>query len=175
MTTETLVLVEERLRRLFQHLGIDRAHVAGRSPSDWRGLATAFPQMVASLTLLGPATVDPQSVAHLASRLLVISGDRGPTGESVRAAMARFGEASVVFLPGYSLLGWSEVGGARRDEIGPPFLPSRGREKPPPDRDIAPSAEKEGEISGISSRTQGAGPPLVLLPLFLAPSQWDPL
>ena len=31
MTTETTLLVEERLRRLFQHLGIDRAHVAGRT------------------------------------------------------------------------------------------------------------------------------------------------
>jgi len=65
MTTETTLLVEERLRRLFQHLGIDRAHVAGRLPSDWRGLATAFPEMVASLTLLGPTTVDPQNIAHL--------------------------------------------------------------------------------------------------------------
>ena len=33
----------------------------------------------------------------------------------------------------------------------------------------------EGEIAGISYRIRGAGPPLVLLPLFLAPSQWEPL
>ena len=29
--------------------------------------------------------------------------------------------------------------------------------------------------AGISYRIRGAGPPLVLLPMFLAPSQWEPL
>jgi SAM-dependent methyltransferase len=144
-------------------------------PSDWRGLATAFPEMVASLTLLGPTTLDPHSVAHLASRLLVITGDRGPTAENVRAATARFLGASVVFLPGYSLLGWSDVVADRPDEIASALLHFLGQAKSPPGRDIGPLADKEGEIAGISYRVQGAGPPLVLLPLFLAPSQWDPL
>ena len=175
MTTETALPVEERLRRLFQHLGIERAHVAGRLPSDWRGLATAFPEMVASLTLLGPTTVDPQSVAHLAARLLVITGDRGPTAENVRAAVARLPEASVVFLPGYSLLGWSDVVADRPDEVGSALLHFLGYTKSPPGQDVAPPTETEGEIAGISYRIQGAGPPLVLLPLFLAPSQWNPL
>jgi SAM-dependent methyltransferase len=35
--------------------------------------------------------------------------------------------------------------------------------------------EQEGEFAGISYRIRGAGPPLVLLPLDLAPSQWEPL
>ena len=175
MATETTLLVEERLRRLFQHLGIDRAHVAGRSPNDWRGLATTFPEMVASLTLLGPMIVDPQNIAHLASRLLVITGDQGPTAENVRAAMARLEKSSVVFLPGYSLLGWSDLVADRPDEISSALLQFLGQVASPPARDVAPPAEKEGEIAGISYRIQGWGPPLVLLPLFLAPSQWDPL
>jgi ubiquinone/menaquinone biosynthesis C-methylase UbiE len=33
----------------------------------------------------------------------------------------------------------------------------------------------EGEVAGISYRILGSGPPLVLLPLVLAPSQWEPL
>ena len=37
MTTETALPVEERLRRPFRHLGIDRAHVAARMPRDWTG------------------------------------------------------------------------------------------------------------------------------------------
>jgi SAM-dependent methyltransferase len=175
MTTETTLPVEERLRQLFRHLGIDRAHVAGRLPGDWRGLATAFPEMVASLTLIGPGMVDPQNIAHLASRLLVITGDQGPTAENVRAAMVRLREASFVFLPGYSLLGWSDVVADRPDEIGSALLHFLGQVPSPPGRDVAPPAEKEGEIAGISYRIQGAGPPLVLLPLHLAPSQWDPL
>ena len=35
--------------------------------------------------------------------------------------------------------------------------------------------EREGEAAGISYRIRGAGPPLVLMPLDLAPSQWEPL
>jgi ubiquinone/menaquinone biosynthesis C-methylase UbiE len=175
MTTEAALPVEERLRRLFQHLGIERAHIAGRLPSDWHGLASAFPEMVASLTLLGPTTIDPKSVAHLASRLLVITGDRGPTAENVRAAMAHLPEASVVFLPDYSLLGWSDVVADRPDEIASTLIHFLGNARVPPGPDVVPSTEKVGEIAGISYRLQGAGPPLVLLPLFLAPSQWDPL
>ena len=175
MTTETALPVEERLRRLFQHLGIERAHIAGRLPSDWRGLASAFPKMVASLTLLGPTTIDPQSVAQLASRILVITGDRGPTAENVRAAIAHLPEASVVFLPDYSLLGWSDVVADRPDEIASALLPFLDSAKALSDRDVVPPTQKEGEIAGISYRIQGAGPPLALLPLFLAPSQWDPL
>jgi len=34
---------------------------------------------------------------------------------------------------------------------------------------------QEGELDGISYRIQGAGAPLVLLPLGLAASQWEPL
>ena len=33
----------------------------------------------------------------------------------------------------------------------------------------------EGEVAGISYRIEGSGPPLVLLPLGVAPSQWEPL
>ena len=32
----------------------------------------------------------------------------------------------------------------------------------------------EGIVAGITYRIQGAGPALVLLPFFLAPSQWEP-
>src|SRR5262249_12766676 len=35
--------------------------------------------------------------------------------------------------------------------------------------------ESEGEVAGISYRRYGAGPPLVLLPLGVAASQWEPL
>jgi SAM-dependent methyltransferase len=37
-----------------------------------------------------------------------------------------------------------------------------------------PRAPAEGVVAGITYRIQGAGPALVLLPFFLAPSQWDP-
>jgi SAM-dependent methyltransferase len=175
MTTETALPVEERLRRLLRHLGIDRAHVAARMPRDWTGLVTAFPEMVATLTLIGPSAVDAQSVANIASRLLVITGDRGVTADNVRAAMDRLPEAALVSLHDYSVLAWTDVVANRRDEVGSALHHFLGQAKSPPGRDVGPLADTEGEVAGISYRIQGAGPPLVLLPLFLAPSQWDPL
>jgi SAM-dependent methyltransferase len=35
--------------------------------------------------------------------------------------------------------------------------------------------EVEGDAAGITYRVRGAGPPLILMPLSLAPSQWEPL
>jgi tRNA G46 methylase TrmB len=34
---------------------------------------------------------------------------------------------------------------------------------------------QQGEVAGISYRIRGAGPPLILMPLDLAPAQWEPL
>jgi SAM-dependent methyltransferase len=35
--------------------------------------------------------------------------------------------------------------------------------------------EQQGEVAGISYHIRGAGPPLMLMPLDLAPSQWEPV
>src|SRR5207245_8341059 len=47
---------------------------------------------------------------------------------------------------------------------------ANGREADMP-RSAAP---KVGTHAGISYRVEGTGPALILLPFFLAPSQWDP-
>ena len=39
---------------------------------------------------------------------------------------------------------------------------------------LAPTVQ-EGEVNGVYFKVQGAGTPLVLLPLGAAPSQWDPI
>jgi hypothetical protein len=76
MTTETTVSVEERLRQLLRHLGIDQAHFAGRLPRDWNGLAAKYPKVISSLTVIG-GSFGPQTVEHLAPKLLAVTGDRG--------------------------------------------------------------------------------------------------
>ena len=75
MTTETGLPIEERIRQLLQRLGIDQAHFAGRLPRDWTGLATTYPEVFSSLTLVGPSAVDPHTVGNFASKLLVLTGD----------------------------------------------------------------------------------------------------
>jgi ubiquinone/menaquinone biosynthesis C-methylase UbiE len=175
MTTETALPVEERIRQLLQHLGIDQAHVAGRLPVDWTGLATTSPEVFSSLTLVGPLSVDPHTVGRLASRLLVFNGDQGPTAERVRTAMDRVPDARLITLRDCGSLGWTDVVADHTDEIGSVMMQFLARTKLPEGREIVPPAAGDGEVAGISYRIRGAGPPLVLLPLFLAPSQWEPL
>jgi ubiquinone/menaquinone biosynthesis C-methylase UbiE len=63
----------------------------------------------------------------------------------------------------------------RTDEIGSAMLHFLAQHRPPAEAKTVSPADERGEIAGISYRMRGAGPPLVLLPLFLAPSQWEPL
>lgn len=173
MTAKTAMSVEERLRELLHHLGIDQAHFAGRSPRDWTGLAARYPEVLSSLTVIGG--FDPQTVEHLAAKVLVVAGDQGPVAETVRSAMNRLPGAQLVFLRDYANLGWSDVAVERNQELATAMLQFLARMNPPTARGSDPLREEEGEVAGISYRICGAGPPLVLLPMFLAPSQWEPL
>lgn len=175
MTRETALPVEERLRQLLHHLGIRQAHIAGRVPRDWTGLATTSPDLVASLTLICPMALDPQTVTHLASRLLVVTGDQGPQAEGVRQVVERVAGAHLVTLRDYPIFAWTDMVADRTDEIGAAMLSFLARAQPRAGAQSVPSAAEEGEITGLSYRLHGAGPPLVLLPLGLSPSQWDPL
>ena len=83
MTTATARPVEQCLLGLFRYLGIEKAHIAaGRlGLTDWQGLATRYPDRVASLTLINPPLLDVGPIRSLAARMLVVAGDRGPTAE----------------------------------------------------------------------------------------------
>lgn len=174
MTDPSLPVVE-RLVQLLQHLGIERAHVAGAVPGDWRSLATSYADRLVSLNLVCPTAFDPSAVSSIPSRVLVFHGDRGPTAERVRAGVARVPEAVLVTLADYSGLPFADVAAERGDEIGPRLLTFvQGLDQKHPTSSVTLGPGK-GEVAGISYRIEGSGPPLVLLPLSLAPSQWDPL
>lgn len=175
MTRATALPVEERIRQLLQYLGIDQAHFAGRTPGDWTGLATTYPEVCSSLTLVGPGGIVPHTVSSLASRLLVFTGDQEPSAERNRRIMEKLSDARHVTLRDFAMLGWTDMVRDRTDEIGSAMLDFLAQHTPAGAANTVPLAEEQGEIGGISYRMRGAGPPLVLLPLFLAPSQWEPL
>ena len=165
--------VEERILQLLQHLGIDHAHFAARTPGDWTGLTTRYPQLFCSLTLVGPGAFPPETVRSLASKLLVFTGDQEGSAERVRRVVENLPNARHVAFRDYALLGWNDVIAEHEGEIGSAMLPFLAEHSG--GARAVTLAEDEGEIAGISYRVTGAGPPLVLLPLFLAPSQWEPL
>jgi hypothetical protein len=174
MTAEVTISLEERLRRLFHHLGIDRAHFACRLAQDLVGLLARYPEMIASLTVVG-GSFDPRAVEQLAARLLVVAGDQEPNAEAVSDWVNRIPGAQLVTLRDYEIKAWSDVAAERAEELGGAMLQFLARTDPSAVPAGSALREGDGEIAGISYRIRGAGPPLVLLPMFLAPSQWEPL
>jgi SAM-dependent methyltransferase len=165
---------EDRLLQLLQHFGLERVHVAAAVPGDWRGLATAHADRLASLSLVCPIGVDP-AIAGMAARVQVIHGDQGPIAERARAALGRLPDVALVTLAGYAGLVWSDVCAERGGELAPAlgdFVRRMEQKHPATTRALTPGA---GEVAGLAYRVQGSGPPLVLLPLGLSPSQWEPL
>jgi len=90
----------------------------------------------------------------------------------VRNAINRLPGAQLVALRDYDLQGWSDAAAERTDELGTAMLQFLGRMAAPTSIALRGG---EGEVAGITYRVRGTGPPLVLLPMFLAPSQWEPL
>jgi ubiquinone/menaquinone biosynthesis C-methylase UbiE len=172
-TTARARPVEASLIELFQHLGISRAHIAaGRlGITDWQGLATRHADRVASLTLINPPILDAGQIRSLASRMLAVTGDSGPTSEGASKLLADLPEVASHVLRGLECHPWSDVIADHGSEIRSAILGFLDRHPVP----AVSLPEGEGEVAEISYRIRGMGPPLVLMPLDLAPSQWEPL
>ena len=172
MTMLPMRPLEESLVDLFQHLGIDRAHFAAGQlvPTDWVGLAARYPERIASLTLVSPRPGRPELEA-LSSRLMVFAGDVGPSAQGPAKLLSELTQTRALVLRGYEYLPWSDLATDRGAEIAPAWL--RFLDGLPIPALAMP--EGEGEAAGITYRIRGSGPPLVLMPLDLAPAQWEPL
>ena len=161
--------------QLFRQLGLDRVHLAARVAADWRGLATTRPETIASLTLVCPTGLDATPLGALTSRVLVLTGDQGTPAEAISKAMPAHPEASIITLNDYYGHPRADLLTDRAEDIGAAMLAFLARTDQLHAVKPVRLPAQEGELDGISYRIQGAGAPLVLLPLGLAASQWEPL
>jgi len=106
---------------------------------------------------------------------LVVNDDQ-PTGRRVTQAIAHLPDATLVTLPGYTGFLWADVVADRANDIGAALLEFVARiEAGRPAHRPVTLPEGAGGVAGITYHIRGSGPPLVLLPLTLAPSQWTPV
>jgi SAM-dependent methyltransferase len=166
----------ERLLALFEHLGLRTAHLATPIPGDLAELASRHPPRIAGVVLCVPSRLDAAPFAELADRVLLISAERGPSGEATARAAAILPSACRIVLTGYEAPGsWADAVADRGDEIARAMIDFLGRlvadgHAANTPRPVTPA----GSHAGITYRIRGAGPALILLPFFLAPSQWEP-
>jgi SAM-dependent methyltransferase len=170
VTPDTDLSLTARLISLWDHLGIGVAHVATQMPGDIAGLAAGFAARLGGVVLCVPSRLDPVPFDEVGDRLLMICAERGLTADVTTRAAARLAGARRVVLAGYDAPGWADVVADRTDEIVHEMTGFLGRLQ----ADAPASASREGTHAGISYHTVGSGPALVLLPFFLAPSQWAP-
>jgi ubiquinone/menaquinone biosynthesis C-methylase UbiE len=175
MTAQAGQTVAERISHLLRHLNIERAHFAASMPRDWEGLVTTCPDSVSSLTLVCPMGVNLEALRANSRPLLILTGDRGRSAEEVRRSMAALPGATWMCLPDYTGLPWSDTLADRTKEIGSAMTDFLARSDESRRANAADLREGEGEIDEISYSIRGSGPALVLFPLALAPSQWQPL
>ena len=173
MTTAAELSVADRLLQVLDHLGIERAHFAGSMLADVTGFAQAHSERIASLTLVCPPRLDPNALRRLGARLLVIAGDQGRPAAMLRDAVMNLPEAKVIWLPGYFSPPWADPVADCTANVETALLEILSRDRPPKDGVV--HGDVQGSVAGITYHSQGEGPPLVLLPLSLASSQWDPL
>ncbi len=156
-----------RLQALWDHLGLTKSHVATQMAGDIATFVQAAPQRFGGIVLCAPSRLDPAPFTEVAGRVTLISGARGMTASVTANAQARLPSAARHILQDYDAPGWADVVADRTNEIvqvlaALPALPPVA----------LPSGS--GTHAGITYAIQGNGPPLVLLPFFLAPSQWEP-
>lgn len=167
--------VAERIVQLLRQLGIARAHFGAQIGTELTPILADHPEMVASLALIGPNRLDSRSLAPLAARLLLVGGDRGLPAEAIGRAGSALGDARTIAFEDYFIATWTDVVADHAEAIAAAmldFLAAADRVQGASAPDLGLD---EGEVAGITYRAQGAGPALVLLPLLLAPSQWQPV
>jgi ubiquinone/menaquinone biosynthesis C-methylase UbiE len=144
-------------------------------PHDWEGIVTAYPDTVSSLTLICPMGINLEALRANPQRLLIVTGDRGRSAEEARRSVAGLPTAAWISLRDYAALPWADILADRTQEIGAAMMNFLARSEEGRNPRAANLREGEGEIAEISYSIRGSGPPLILFPLALAPSQWQPL
>ncbi|MBN8902466.1 MAG: methyltransferase domain-containing protein [Rhodospirillales bacterium] len=160
----------QRLLAVWDHLGLTAAHVATQIPGDVAGFAALAPARIAGLTFCVPTRLDPAPFAPLAARILLIGAAEGLSAEVAARGAAQLPASRRVVLDGYEAPGWADVVADRTEEVAGALVAwCAGLGGAPPRLSAA-----TGRHAGITWRASGQGPALVLLPFFLAPSQWEP-
>ena len=167
--------VEGRIERLLESLGIERAHFAARISVEVGPLLSRREEIFSSLTLVDPNRLEGRQLAPLGNRAHIVAGERGMSGSAVEAARPDMPEAIIESIPNHYGVSWSDTARLFPDLMVraiDDFVSRADAERPATRLNLPPG---EDEVAGLTYRVLGSGPALVLLPLMLAASQWEPI
>ncbi len=165
----------KRIESLLDVLGIERMHVGCSNLGELEPLLAETPGRIASVTMVNPNRLSPQRLTDLGDRLTIVTGTSGLPASVVSGAQAALAGASIHRLPDYETAAWSDMV-ADAPALVRDAVCAHIADSDVPDASIrAGTAAASGEVEGIRYSITGSGPPLLLLPLLLSPSQWGPI
>lgn len=152
-------------------------HVAACMSGDWGELVVRCADRIASLTIVAPHFNKgvPDGLDAFSPPVLVITGDQGGPAKRARDLAARFGRAELFELRGYASPPWADTVAERTADVARTVGEFLARAEGQPALPSLTLPQGEAEFAGVRYHIRGQGPPLLLLPLSLAPSQWEPL
>lgn len=173
MTSDMQITRGQRLAAVMDHLGIEKAHVAScgfrLDIFDW---LRELPESTASLTFLAaPLSLETELVEPLADRTVCMAGKTTlPQATRNMEVMRTWrGLREVEYPAGYEPLLWGDTVHDHTNLVVETLLEQASRwEASPVELKV-----QEGEVEEVTYRIAGSGPPLVLFPIGLAPTQWD--
>ena len=161
----------DRIVAVLDALGIGKAHIATQLPGDIADLVQHHRARVAGVALVAPSRCNPARFQHLGGDLLYIAPEGGTLSKTAARSIPQLPDAKIERLSGYAAESWDDIASERPDltDILDGFLGPLGS------ADTGGGPEQTGEAAEIRYRAMGAGPVLVVTPMALAPSQWEPL
>ncbi len=161
----------DRIIAVLDHLGIRRAHLATQLAGDVAGLVASHSSRLGGVALVAPTRIDPAPFTGLADRLLYIRPEAGMLARTAASALPLLPDAKIATLQGYAAEGWTDLGADRADIADLLAAHAGGIGSV----DMGAGPDQSGEVADIRYQATGAGPVLLLTPMALAPSQWQPL
>ena len=167
--------VKARLTALMDQMGIEKAHFGVQNSSELDPIIGEHSGRIATLTMVGPNRLQASTLGPVEDRLLIAYGDGGAGADAAKAVLPHLLRAKRHCLTNYTVLAWTDILADRSDEIMPVW-----REFLKPAETTGPATrltlgEDEGQIEEISYRIKGEGPAIILFPMLLSASQWDPI
>ena len=172
--------VAERLDALLEHLGLNQVFMATQMPGDIAEFCAKRPERVSGLALVIASRINPAAFAPLGDRVMVLAGESGIPTDTADAAAPGMPDARQLRLAGYAATAWSDIAMERPDRLCGEIADfMSGLAAPSTASPVASPAcvppKGDGVVAGLTYRIIGDGPPLLLMPFFLAASQWEPV
>ena len=158
----------DQIAAVLDELNLDRIHLVGWASTDWGPMLNRHGNRVETLTLAFPSLRlgTPDAID---CPVLGFVSDQGNGPINTTRLEARASDVEIVEFAGYNAALWNDV-------IADNASTFEHRIRAFLDRHPLPNTSlktQRGQVGGIHYSTQGDGPPIVVLPIGLVPSQWD--